>query len=268
MGGTLIRLNEDGHEVHVAYMTTGDIAVFDHDAQRIADLMAEFNRRFKIDDRTSLEVERKVNESLARKQPGDKDDDEVRQIKELIRWSEAKAAAKVCGCQEKNLHFLDMPFYRTGTIDKKPLSPEDIDIVRNKVLEIDPHQVYIAGDLSDPHGTHRVCADAIFKALAQIEQAQGRRPEALLYRGAWEEWAPHQIELAVPLSPRDLHRKKMAIFRHESQKDSAPFPGADKREFWQRAEDRNRHTAEIYNRLGLPEYFAMEAFVRWKGEQL
>jgi glucosamine-6-phosphate deaminase len=129
--------------------------------------------------------------------------------------------------------------------------------------------VYIAGDLSDPHGTHRVCAEAIFRALEAIEQASGSRPEVLLYRGAWQEWAPHEIEIAVPLSPRDLMKKRAAIFRHESQKDSALFPGPDDpREFWQRAEERNRHTADVYNRLGLPEFFAIEGFVRWNGAQI
>jgi glucosamine-6-phosphate deaminase len=136
------------------------------------------------------------------------------------------------------------------------------------IERVDPQQVYVAGDLSDPHGTHRVCAEAIFRALKQLEAANGKRPEALLYRGAWQEWAPHEIEIAVPLSPRDLDRKRTAIFMHESQKDTALFPGSDSREFWQRAEDRNRHTADTYNRLGLPEYFAMEGFVRWNGEPI
>ncbi len=268
MGGTLIRLVEDGHEVHVAYMTSGNIAVFDHDAQRVADLVTEFNRLFQIDNEKSIEVERRVMTALAAKASGQPDSEDVLKIKGLIRWSEAKAAAKVCGCQEEHLWFLDLPFYRTGMIAKNPVGPDDVRHVRELIERLSPQQIYLAGDLSDPHGTHRVCAEAIFAALAQIEEATGEIPETLLYRGAWQEWPAHQIEIAVPLSPRDLEQKKAAIFMHESQKDSALFPGSDRREFWQRAEDRNRHTADLFNQLGLPEYFAMEAFVRWDGVPL
>jgi glucosamine-6-phosphate deaminase len=268
MGGTLIRLVEDGHEVHVAYMTSGNIAVFDHDAQRVADFVTEFNRMFQIDNEKSIEVERRVMKALACKAAGQPDSEDVLKIKALIRWSEAKAAAKACGCEEERLEFLDLPFYRTGMIAKNPIGPEDIRLVRELIERVAPEQIYLAGDLSDPHGTHRVCAEAIFAALAQIEEAAGKIPETLLYRGAWQEWPAHQIEIAVPLSPRDLELKKAAIFMHESQKDAALFPGSDRREFWQRAEDRNRHTADLYNQLGLPEYFAMEAFVRWDGVPL
>jgi glucosamine-6-phosphate deaminase len=266
MGGTLIRLVDDGHEVHVAYMTSGNIAVFDHDARQIADLVTEFNRLFGIDAVKSHELEQRVAAALTDKAPGDADSPEVLAIKSLIRWSEAKAGAIVAGCREENLHFLDLPFYRTGTIAKKPLTGEDVAIVRRLIEQVQPAQIYVAGDLSDPHGTHRVCAEAIFRALADIERESGRRPEVLLYRGAWQEWAAHEIDIAVPLSPRDLELKRAAIFRHESQKDSALFPGPDDpREFWQRAEDRNRHTAAVYNQIGLPEYFALEGFVRWSG---
>jgi glucosamine-6-phosphate deaminase len=268
MGGTLIRLAEDGHETHVAYMTSGNIAVFDHDARRVADLVAEYNRLFGIDQEKSLLVESQVCQALSDKSPGAPDCDAVLKIKTLIRWSEAKAGAIMAGCREEHLHFLDLPFYQTGTIAKKPIGPDDVRIVRELIERIHPAQVYVAGDLSDPHGTHRVCADAIFRALGQIESATGSRPEVLLYRGAWQEWPADEIEIAVPLSPRDLDRKRQAIFMHESQKDEALFPGSDPREFWQRAEDRNRHTADIYNQLGLPEYYAMEGFVRWKGEAL
>lgn len=268
MGGSLIRLNEDGHEVHVAYMTSGNIAVFDHDARRIADMVAEYNRMFSIDNDMSLDVEAHVMQSLEHKSPGEPDSDTVLKIKALIRWSEAKAGALVVGCKEEHLHFLDLPFYRTGTITKNPIGDEDVRLVRELIERTDPAQVYIAGDLSDPHGTHRQCAETIFRALREIEEAHGKRPEAMLYRGAWQEYPAHEIEIAVPLSPRDLERKKAAIFRHESQKDAALFPGHDKREFWKRAEDRNRHTADLYNQIGLPEYFAMEAFVRWDGEPI
>jgi glucosamine-6-phosphate deaminase len=269
MGGTLIRLVEDGHEVHVAYMTSGNIAVFDHDARQVADLVTEFNRLFGIDSVKTHELEARVAQALQQKGPGDSDSPEVLAIKALIRWSEAKAGAIVAGCREENLHFLDLPFYRTGTIAKKPLSDDDARIVRELIERVQPAQIYVAGDLSDPHGTHRVCAQAIFRALDMIERDGGQRPEVLLYRGAWQEWAPHEIEIAVPLSPRDLEVKRAAIFRHESQKDSALFPGPDDpREFWQRAEDRNRNTAAVYNQLGLPEYFALEGFVRWSGQAL
>jgi len=169
------------------------------------------------------------------------------------------------GCREADLHFLDLPFYRTGTVAKLPIGQEDVRIIRELIEQVDPEQVYVAGDLSDPHGTHRMCAEAIFHALGEIEQDRGHRPEVLLYRGAWQEYDLHEIEIAVPLSPSDLDRKRMAIFMHESQKDRALFPGSDPREFWQRAEDRNRGTADKYNRIGLPEYFALEAFVRWDG---
>jgi glucosamine-6-phosphate deaminase len=268
MGGTLIRLVEDQHEVHVAYMTSGNIAVFDHDAHRVADLVSEFNRRFGIDVERSQEVERSVIESLKRKLPGEPDSDIVLAIKALIRWSEAKAGAVVCGCREEHLHFLDLPFYRTGTIAKNPVTDDDVRLIRELLDRVQPQQVYIAGDLSDPHGTHRMCAEAIIRTLRQLEDETGSRPEALLYRGAWQEWPTYEIDIAVPLSPRDLEQKKAAIFRHESQKDAALFPGPDSREFWQRAEDRNRHTADIYNQLGLPEYYALEGFVRWDGETL
>jgi glucosamine-6-phosphate deaminase len=269
MGGTLIRLVEDQHEVHVAYMTSGNIAVFDHDAQRLADLLTEMNRRFEIDTDKSPGVETRVLTSLAKKKLGDPDTPEVLTIKELIRWSEAKSGVGVCGVKEECLHFLDLPFYRTGTIDKRPAAAEDVAVVRQCIETIQPSQIYVAGDLSDPHGTHRVCADIVFRALKQLEAEAEYRPQVLLYRGAWQEWPLHVIDIAVPLSPDDVKRKKQAIFRHESQKDSALFPGPDDpREFWQRAEDRNRGTADLFNQIGLPEYFAMEAFVRWDGQPI
>lgn len=269
MGGTLIRLVEDGHEAHIAYMTSGNIAVFDHDARWLSDLAAEYNRIFGIDDERSRRLETEVAESLAAKKPGQPDCEAVLRIKALIRWGEAKAGASCIGAKEEHLHFLDLPFYRTGTIAKNPIGPEDVRIIRELIERVNPGQVYVAGDLSDPHGTHRVCADAIFRAIKAIEADGGQRPDVLLYRGAWQEWPAHEIEIAVPLSPKDLERKKQAIFRHESQKDTALFPGPDDpREFWQRAEDRNRNTADVYNRIGLPEYYAMEGFVRWNGEPI
>jgi glucosamine-6-phosphate deaminase len=164
-----------------------------------------------------------------------------------------------------NLHFLDLPFYRTGTIAKKPVGPEDIAIIDELLRRLRPDQIYVAGDLADPHGTHRVCAEAIFTVLLDWKARGEPIPEVLMYRGAWQEYPLHEIEIAVPLSPSDLALKRNAIFMHESQKDKALFPGSDPREFWQRAEDRNRGTADNYNKLGLPEYLAIEAFVRWKG---
>ncbi len=265
MGGTLIRLNEDGHDVHIAYMTSGNIAVFDHDAQRLADLVTEYNRMFDVDRKRSEEVEQLVSSSLKGKPPGEPDVDEVRKIKALIRWSEAKAGAIKVGCREENCHFLDLPFYRTGTIDKRPWGTADVAIIAELIRRIQPDQIYVAGDLSDPHGTHRVCAEAVFQTLEEIKAKSGSRPDVLLYRGAWQEYALHEIEVAVPLSPDDLHQKKKAIFMHESQTDEALFPGSDPREFWERAVDRNTGTAEKYNLIGLPEYFALEAFVRWNG---
>jgi glucosamine-6-phosphate deaminase len=268
MGGTLIRLNEDGHETHVAYMTSGNIAVFDHDALRIADLVTEYNRLFGIDEEKSRHVEQNVAGSLRNKQPGQLDIVAVQKIKGLIRWSEAKAAALVVGCQEEHLHFLDLPFYRTGAVAKNPVGEQDVLLIRQLIEQIQPAIIYVAGDLSDPHGTHRLCAEAIFQALAALEAETGARPDVLLYRGAWQEYRLDEIEIAVPLSPEDLERKRKAIFMHESQKDEALFPGSDPREFWQRAEDRNKGTADRYNQLGLPEFFALEAFVRWDGSPI
>ncbi|MBM3998093.1 MAG: glucosamine-6-phosphate deaminase [Planctomycetes bacterium] len=265
MGGTLIRLVEDGHEVHVAYMTSGNIAVFDHDARRVADLVTEYNRLFGIDQDKSRKVCEEVDAWMSRKSPGQPDVDAVLRIKGLIRWSEAKAAAITVGCREDHLHFLNLPFYRTGTVAKRPVSQADIEIIADLIRRVSPHQVYVAGDLSDPHGTHRMCAEAVFGALEQLRAQSGPTPEVLLYRGAWQEYELHELEIAVPLSPSDILLKREAIFMHESQKDEALFPGNDPREFWQRAEDRNKATADRFNQIGLPEYFAMEAFVRWDG---
>ncbi|RMF44066.1 MAG: glucosamine-6-phosphate deaminase [Planctomycetota bacterium] len=268
MGGTLIRLVEDGHDVHIAYMTSGNIAVFDHDALRVADLVTEYNRMFSIDQQKSLEVQEQVHTGLANKRPGQPDHETILKIKALIRWSEARAGAMHVGCKVENLHFLDLPFYRTGTIAKKPLGEEDLQILRELFERVQPDQIYVAGDLADPHGTHRVCAEAVFTVLKEMQQEGRPVPEVLLYRGAWQEYALHEIEIAVPLSPSDIELKRQAIFMHESQKDEALFPGSDPREFWQRAEDRNRGTADKYNQIGLPEFFAMEAFTRWDGREI
>jgi glucosamine-6-phosphate deaminase len=268
MGGTLIRLMEDKHEVHIAYMTSGNIAVFDHDARRVAELVADYNQMFGIDQAQSGALAEQVRTAIHEKKPGQPDAESILQIKGLIRRSEARAAAIAIGCHDSNLHFLDLPFYRTGTIAKKPVGPEDIDIIERLLQSLKPDQIYVAGDLADPHGTHRVCAEAIFAALIRMRERNEPIPDVLLYRGAWQEYPMHEIEIAVPLSPGDLALKRQSIFMHESQKDKALFPGSDPREFWQRAEDRNRGTADSYNKIGLPEFFALEAFARWKGNPI
>lgn len=265
MGGTLIRLVQQKHDVHIAYMTSGNVAVFDHDAVRFANFIADFNSLFGLESAKTAELEQKVHQFLSNKKPGQTDSEEVLAIKGLIRKTEAVAGAKAIDIEEDHLHFLDLPFYRTGQVSKKSISEADIQIVLQLLEDIKPAQIYVAGDLADPHGTHRLCADAIFDAVDRYRQ-NGGELEVWLYRGAWQEWEPHQIERAVPLSPDDLEKKRFAIFRHESQKDRAMFPGADDpREFWQRAEDRNRGTADLYDKLGLPEYYAMEGFVMWRG---
>jgi len=269
MGGTLIRLCEQGHEVHVAYQTSGSIAVFDDKAVRHVDFVTEFCRVFALFSAPDApRLEQAVGALLRAKAAGEIDGPELQQLKTLIRRSESRAAARYSGVRPEHIHFLDMPFYETGRVRKKPLSEADINIIVELLERVHPHQVYAAGDLSDPHGTHRVCLAAIAAALHSLAE----RPwlamcEVWLYRGAWQEWEPQAIEMAVPLSPDEVERKRTAIFNHETQKDKAPFPGPwDTREFWQRAEDRNRHTAQLYDRLGLPEYQALEAFVRWRPE--
>ena len=266
MGGTLIRLVEQGHQVQVAYMTNGNIAVFDHDAWRFTDFVAEFNEIFAIDKQHTMAVKERVQNFLRSKKPAQPDSEDLLNIKKLIRETEARAAALACGIPPEQLEFMDLRFYRTGTIAKAPIHPQDIRDIVALLQRLQPAQIYVAGELSDPHGTHRVCANAVFEAVREV-RPQGQQFEVWLYRGAWEEWEPHEIERVVPLSPDDLERKKHAIFRHQSQKDRAMFPGGtDRREFWQRAEDRNRHTAQVYDALGLPEFYALEGFVQWRGD--
>jgi glucosamine-6-phosphate deaminase len=266
MGGTIIRMVEQGHKVHVAYMTSGNIAVFDHDAWRFTDFVCAFNDMFGIDKEHAQHVKERVQHFLRSKKPGQQDTEDLLNIKKLIRATEARAAALAAGVPPEQLEFMDLRFYRTGTIAKAPIHPQDIQDIVNLFQRLQPQQIYVAGEMSDPHGTHRMCANAIFDAVRQV-RAGGQHFEVWLYRGAWEEWEPHEIERVVPLSPSDLERKKSAIFRHQSQKDKAMFPGGvDRREFWQRAEDRNRDTAKLYDQLGLPEFYALEGFVQWRGE--
>jgi glucosamine-6-phosphate deaminase len=265
MGGTFIRLCEHGHEVHVAYQTSGNIAVFDEAALRHADFVREYAREFGLGAQQAERIEDQIDRFVKVKQPGEVDSPELQKIKGLIRRTEARAGAKFSGVKEENIHFMDMPFYETGRVRKKPLGEEDIKITMDLLEKVKPHQVYAAGDLSDPHGTHRVCLAAVIEALQRLKDRDWMKTcEVWLYRGAWQEWGVDEIEMAVPLSPEEVARKRIAIFKHESQKDKALFPGHDQREFWQRAEDRNRATAEAYDQLGLAEYEALEGFVRWK----
>ena len=263
MGGTLIRLADHGHEVHIAYQTSGNIAVFDDDVVRFADFVLDYSEAFGMKEQKAEKLFRKVNEFLKNKQPGQVDSSEVKKIKGLIRRGEAKAGGRYCGVPDENMHFMEMPFYETGRVKKNPISDEDIQLTVDLLRKIKPHQVYAAGDLSDPHGTHRVCLNAIFEALEVIKKDDWAKDcWVWLYRGAWQEWDINEIEMAVPLSPEELKRKRRAIFKHQSQKDRPLFPGSDAREFWQRSEDRNRKTAIIYDDLGLAEYEAIEGFVR------
>jgi glucosamine-6-phosphate deaminase len=265
MGGTFIRLVDQGHEVHVAYQTSGNIAVFDEDAIRFADFVKDFNETFGLNKADAEKFYQRVVKELREKKPGQIDSPEILSIKGLIRRGEAKAGCRSAGITDDYAHFLDMPFYETGKVKKKPLGEEDIKLIVDLMQQVKPHQIYAAGDLSDPHGTHRVCLSAIYQAIDRLKnEAWMKDCYVWLYRGAWQEWDIDEIEMAVPLSPDELMRKRRAIFKHQSQKDSAVFPGNDKREFWMRAEDRNHATAAGYNQLGLAEYEAMEAFVRYK----
>jgi len=267
MGGTFIRLCDQGHDVHVAYQTSGNIAVFDAAAERHADFVQEFCAAFGIGEgaERSSRIAQAIQQFVRSKHPGEVDTPELRTIKGLIRRTEARAGAKFSGVKPENIHFLDLPFYETGKVKKKPLGEQDIAIIVELMDRVRPQIVYAAGDLSDPHGTHRTCLAAITTAFHRMQdRAWMAGCELWLYRGAWQEWGPEEIEMAVPLSVDEVERKRMAIFKHESQKDKALFPGAwDTREFWQRAEDRNRATAQTYDKLGLPEYQAIEGFVKW-----
>lgn len=273
MGGTFIRLCQQGHEVHVAYQTSGNIAVWDESADRHVDFVEEFCRAFEVGtvvspgERAPGEIAEKIRAFLKAKPAGAVDIPELQAVKGLIRRTEARAAARYSGVRPECIHFLDLPFYETGRVRKKPIGPDDIAITVKLLEEVRPHQIYAAGDLSDPHGTHRVCLAAVFGGMRELADRDWAKDcELWLYRGAWQEWEPHEIDMAVPLSPDEVQRKRLAIFKHESQKDKAVFPGpSDPREFWQRAEDRNRETARLYDLLGLPEYEAIEGFVLHRG---
>ncbi len=263
MGGTFQRLVDQGHDVHVAYQTSGNIAVADDEASRFMEFVVDYNRAFNISD-PKADALFKEAKSFLRHKSSEIDSPAVRTVKGLIRRGEAKATARFVGVPDENVHFLDMPFYETGTIQKKPIGPEDIKVVADLIDEVKPHQIYAAGDFADPHGTHKVCWDAIEAALQQLKPNDYMSEcWVWLYRGAWAEWEIHEIEMAVPMSPDQVLKKRYGIFKHQSQKDGVVFQGEDSREFWQRAEERNSATAKLYNDLGLAEYQAMEAFVRW-----
>ena len=264
MGGTLIRLVEQGHDVHIAYQTSGNISVADDDALRFVDFAVDFNKKYGQNKSETESIFEDLKSFMAGKEPGEVDLPEIQEIKGMIRKGEARAACRYCKIKKDNVHFLEMPFYETGRVKKKPLDKNDIQVIIDLLNNICPNQIYAAGDLSDPHGTHRVCLDAIYRAIKKLEgKADWLKDASIwLYRGAWQEWDIGEIQMAVPIGPRDMMRKRKAIFKHQSQKDKALFPGHDDREFWQRAEDRNKTTAKAYNSLGLSEYEAIEAFVK------
>jgi glucosamine-6-phosphate deaminase len=265
MGGTFQRLHDQGHDVHIVYQTSGNIAVADDEALRFAEFVIDFNDKFDSSNAKTNKIYKESVKFLKGKRDSEVDIDSVREIKGLIRQGEAKNTCRFVGIKKENAHFLNMPFYETGTIRKKPLTEPDIQLIMDIIEEVQPHQIYAAGDLADPHGTHKVCLDAIFEAITRLKHREYMKNcWVWLYKGAWAEWDIDQIEMAVPMSPDQVFKKRMGIFKHQSQKDGVVFQGEDSREFWQRAEERNRGTAELYNKLGLAEYEAMEAFVRWR----
>ena len=258
MGGMLNKLFQNKNDIIVAYQTSGNIAVFDHEVRRYADFLRRFGHDFDLNDSASGALIEEVEEFLDSKKVGEIDAFPVQVMKRAIREAEAVSGIETFGMKREQARFLNLPFYQTGKVRKDPIGPEDVRKVLDLLEEQKPELVFVAGDLSDPHGTHRMCLEAVQGALAQYS---GPSPEMWYYRGAWQEWEISEADVLVPLSEDELRAKKMAIFKHQSQKDRAPFPGQDDREFWQRVEERNRNTAKRVDRLGLPEYFAMEAYV-------
>ncbi|HET6762343.1 MAG TPA: glucosamine-6-phosphate deaminase [Longimicrobiaceae bacterium] len=267
MGGILNKLHQNGNEITVAYQTSGNIAVFDHEVRRYVDFLRRFERDFSTNGAgTIARVTDEVEAFLDAKHPGQVDTPPVQTIKRRIREAEAVSGIETFGMSREQACFLNLPFYQTGKVRKDDIGPEDVRITLELLKERRPELIFVAGDLSDPHGTHRMCMDAVQRALAEYD---GEPPEVWYYRGAWQEWPVHEADVLVPLSEEELRLKILAIFKHQSQKDRAPFPGQDEREFWQRVEDRNKATSQFVDRLGLPEYFAMEAYVvRRGGERL
>lgn len=266
MGGTFMRLHNQGHEVHVAYQTSGNIAVTDEFVTRFIDFAVGFEEMFGIDNNKSQEILLAARKYIDAKQKDQQDTSEIRSIKGLIRRCEAKATCRYVGLTEDRCHFMNLPFYETGAIEKKPMGEADVQITMDLLNKLQPHQIYCAGDLADPHGTHKVCLEVIFESLRRLKAANAPWVKdcwVWLYKGAWQEWDIAEIEMAIPMSPDQLMKKRFGIFIHQSQKDMVPFQGSDSREFWQRAEDRNSNTAQQYADLGMTKYAAMEAFVRW-----
>ena len=267
MGGTIRRLVEQKHDVHVAYETSGNIAVGDEEVIRFLHFINGFNQIFNnSEDKVVVDKYAEIRKFLKEKKDGDIDTRDILTIKGLIRRGEARTACTYNNIPLDHCHFLDLPFYETGRIQKGPLTEADVEIVRNLLREVKPHQIFVAGDLADPHGTHRVCTDAVFAAI-DLEKEEGAKwlkdCRIWMYRGAWAEWEIENIEMAVPTSPEELRAKRNSILKHQSQMESAPFLGNDERLFWQRSEDRNRGTAALYDNLGLASYEAMEAFVEY-----
>ena len=264
MGGTFKRLHEQGHEVHIGYQTSGNIAVADDEALRFASFVCDYNEKFGITSAEALAIYKKSANFLKNKKSSEIDIEEVRYIKGLIRKGEARSTCHFIGIPDEQIHFMELPFYETGAIKKNPIGIGDVKITADLIEKIKPHQIYAAGDLADPHGTHKVCLDAVMAAVKQLKSKKFMKDcWVWLYRGAWQEWGVDEIEMAVPMGPDQVLEKRKGIFKHQSQKDGVVFQGNDSREFWQRAEDRNKETADLYDELGLSHYAAMEAFVRW-----
>ena len=264
MGGTLLRLVEQGHDVHVAYQVSGNFAVSDEYVTRFLDFHHEYIGYYDYNNEKAEEQQQKVLSFIKNKKENMIDTPDLNKVKSLIRRMEARSALRYFGIPDTNIHFLDLPFYETGTRLKSPVSELDVNIIIDLLGKVKPHQIFAAGDLSDPHGTHRVCLDAILIALEQVKAENWMSNcWVWLYRGAWAEWEADEIEMSVPISPIELSRKREAILRHQSQKEGAMFMGEDEREFWERAEQRNRSTAKLYDELGMAEYEAMEAFVKY-----
>ena len=266
MGGTFQRLVNQGHEVHVAYQTSGNIAVGDEEVIRYLSVMRSLRKKMDPDKPEVLQdYDRMLNYLLHEKTKEDLDTPEILFMKGRIRREEARSADRYVGLPAENVHFLDLPFYETGRVKKDPISEKDVLIVKDFIETIKPHQIYVAGDLADPHGTHKVCLDAIFAAIDIMKDDEWYKDcRVWMYRGAWMEWEIDHIEMAVPLSPEELRQKRNSILRHQSQMESAPFLGDDERLFWQRSEERNKATADMYWKLGLASYEAIEAFVEYK----
>src|SRR5690554_5640433 len=265
MGGTFQRLVNQGHEVHVAYQTSGNIAVGDEEVIRYTSVLRSMLKKFDPDNTKMLQKYDEIRKFLLKdKKKDDMDTADILFIKGRIRREEARSADRYVGLSEENVHFLDLPFYETGTVKKNPISEKDVNIVKDFIETIKPHQIYVAGDLADPHGTHKVCLDAILAAIDILKDEDWYKDCRIwMYRGAWMEWEIDHIEMAVPLSPEELRQKRNSILQHQSQMEGAPFLGDDERLFWQRSEDRNRATADLYWKLGLASYEAIEAFVEY-----